>query len=63
MALRLLPRVLVDVQGEDLGTTFLGRRYNLPFGIAPMAEATSPSSRWTCLACNNWARAPMPGPA
>ena len=32
LALRLLPRVLVDVQGEDLGTTFLGRRYNLPFG-------------------------------
>ena len=36
LALRLLPRVLVDVQGEDIGTTFLGRRYNLPFGIAPM---------------------------
>jgi (S)-mandelate dehydrogenase len=35
-AVRLMPRVLVDVQGEDLGTTFLGRRYNLPFGIAPM---------------------------
>lgn len=36
LAMRLMPRVLADVQGEDLGTTFLGRRYNLPFGIAPM---------------------------
>ena len=36
LALRLNPRVLIDIQGEDLGRTFLGRRYNLPFGIAPM---------------------------
>lgn len=36
LALRLNTRVLIDIQGEDLGRSFLGRRYNLPFGIAPM---------------------------
>jgi L-lactate dehydrogenase (cytochrome) len=36
LGLRLMPRVLVDIQGEDLERSFLGRRYKLPFGIAPM---------------------------
>jgi L-lactate dehydrogenase (cytochrome) len=35
-ALRLMPRVLVDVARQDLGTTLFGRGWGLPFGIAPM---------------------------
>jgi L-lactate dehydrogenase (cytochrome) len=35
-ALRLMPRVLVDVDGAELGRNFLNRRWGLPFGIAPM---------------------------
>jgi len=31
-----MPRVLVDIDGGDLGKTLLGRRWGLPFGIAPM---------------------------
>lgn len=34
--LGLMPRVLVDVEPTDASTTFLGRRYGLPVGIAPM---------------------------
>ncbi|MGI9316353.1 MAG: alpha-hydroxy acid oxidase, partial [bacterium] len=34
--LRLMPRVLVNVDERDLSTQFLGREWNLPFGIAPM---------------------------
>jgi (S)-mandelate dehydrogenase len=36
LALRLMPRVLVDIEGSDLSTTLMGRRWSLPFGIAPM---------------------------
>lgn len=32
-----LPRFLVDVGRRDLSTTLLGRRYPVPFGIAPTA--------------------------
>jgi L-lactate dehydrogenase (cytochrome) len=31
-----VPRVLVDVAKRDLGVTLFGRRFALPFGIAPM---------------------------
>ena len=34
---RFLPRFLVDVGTRDLSTTVLGRRYPVPFGIAPTA--------------------------
>ena len=34
--LKLSPRVLADLQPPDLGTSFLGKPYSLPFGIAPM---------------------------
>lgn len=35
-ALRLMPRVLVDVTRQELGKTLFGRDWDLPFGIAPM---------------------------
>jgi (S)-mandelate dehydrogenase len=35
-ALRLMPRVLVDVVGIDPATTLFGRAMGAPFGIAPM---------------------------
>lgn len=35
-AIRLAPRVLGDVAGNDLGRTILGLPMGLPFGIAPM---------------------------
>ena len=34
--LRMTPRVLVNVAQRELGTPFLGRAWDLPFGIAPM---------------------------
>jgi L-lactate dehydrogenase (cytochrome) len=34
--IRLLPRVLVNVENRSLRKTFLGRDWGLPFGIAPM---------------------------
>jgi L-lactate dehydrogenase (cytochrome) len=34
--IKLSPRVLADLQSPDLGTSFLGKPYSLPFGIAPM---------------------------
>lgn len=34
--IRLMPRVLVEVDGGDLSKRFLGRRWGLPFGVAPM---------------------------
>ena len=34
--IKLAPRVLADLQAPDLGATFLGKPYSLPFGIAPM---------------------------
>ena len=33
---RLMPRVLVDIRQRKLAKTFLGRAWELPFGIAPM---------------------------
>lgn len=35
-AVRLMPRVLVDVSRQSLATGFLGVDHRLPFGIAPM---------------------------
>jgi L-lactate dehydrogenase (cytochrome) len=35
-ALRLQPRVLVNVEHRELKTNFLGRQWDVPFGIAPM---------------------------
>ncbi len=34
--LRLLPRVLVNVEGRNQKKTLLGRTWNQPFGVAPM---------------------------
>ena len=34
--LQLQPRVLVNVEGRVLSKSFLGRQWDLPFGIAPM---------------------------
>ena len=34
--IKLSPRVLADLQPPDLGTSFLGKLYAQPFGIAPM---------------------------
>ncbi|MFK7803451.1 MAG: alpha-hydroxy acid oxidase [Anaerolineae bacterium] len=34
--IHLQPRVLVNVDGRKLNTTFLGQNWGLPFGIAPM---------------------------
>ena len=34
--MRLLPRVLVNVEGRRLDKSLLGREWGLPFGIAPM---------------------------
>ena len=33
---KLLPRALVDVSERSLATSFIGKKFNLPFGIAPM---------------------------
>lgn len=33
---QFVPRLLIDTAGRDQSTTLLGRRYNHPFGIAPM---------------------------
>lgn len=35
-AIRLQPRVLINVEQRSLKKTFLGRKWGLPFGIAPM---------------------------
>lgn len=35
-AIQLQPRVLINVDGRKLNTTFLGQSWGLPFGIAPM---------------------------
>ena len=35
-AIRLLPRVLINVEERSLTKSFLGRDWGLPFGIAPM---------------------------
>lgn len=35
-ALRLQPRILANVENRELRTTFLGRQWDLPFGVAPM---------------------------
>ena len=34
--IELMPRVLVNVEARQAGCDFLGRRWGLPFGIAPM---------------------------
>jgi len=34
-----VPRVLVDISQRDMGVTLLGRRYDAPFGIAPLGLA------------------------
>ena len=34
--IKLAPRVLADLQAPDLATSFLGKLYAMPFGIAPM---------------------------
>lgn len=34
-----VPRVLVDITQRDMGVTLLGRRYDAPFGIAPLGLA------------------------
>jgi isopentenyl diphosphate isomerase/L-lactate dehydrogenase-like FMN-dependent dehydrogenase len=35
-ALKLMPRMLVNVEKVDLSTTFLGRKWNMPFATAPI---------------------------
>jgi (S)-mandelate dehydrogenase len=35
-AIKLKPRMLVNVEHRDLSTTLFGRRWNLPFGTAPI---------------------------
>jgi isopentenyl diphosphate isomerase/L-lactate dehydrogenase-like FMN-dependent dehydrogenase len=35
-ALKLMPRMLVNVENVDLSTTFLGRKWNMPFATAPI---------------------------
>ena len=35
-AIRLLPRMLVNTERLDLSTTFFGRKWNAPFGTAPI---------------------------
>ena len=35
-AIRLMPRVLIDVSSRNLVQNFLGKEYGLPLGIAPM---------------------------
>ena len=35
-ALKLVPRMLVNVEKVDLSTTFLGRKWNMPFATAPI---------------------------
>ncbi|NKB62306.1 MAG: alpha-hydroxy-acid oxidizing protein [Gammaproteobacteria bacterium] len=34
--IRLQPRVLINIENRNLKKTFLGRQWDLPFGIAPM---------------------------
>ena len=34
--IKLLPRALLDVGERDLSTSFMGKKFCLPFGIAPM---------------------------
>ncbi len=45
-AIRLMPRVLVNVEERSLAKSFLGRDWGLPFGIAPMGmcDLTWPGS-------------------
>jgi len=35
-ALKLMPRMLVNVEKIDLSTTFFGKKWNMPFGTAPI---------------------------
>jgi isopentenyl diphosphate isomerase/L-lactate dehydrogenase-like FMN-dependent dehydrogenase len=35
-AVKLMPRMLVNVEKVDLSTTFLGRKWNMPFATAPI---------------------------
>ncbi len=44
-AWRFVPRVLVDVSKRDLGCELFGRRYSVPFGIAPMGLCAMTGSR------------------
>ena len=37
-AARLMPRYLVDISKRDLSRELFGRRYDLPFGVAPMGN-------------------------
>ena len=37
--IRLLPRMLVNTETLDISTTFFGRKWNAPFGTAPIGRA------------------------
>lgn len=55
-----IPRVLVDVSRRDLGVTLLGRRYSVPFGIAPMGLAALSAYRGDLLLARAAAREQLP---
>jgi L-lactate dehydrogenase (cytochrome) len=55
-----VPRVLVDVSQRDLGVTLLGRRYSVPFGIAPMGLAALSAYRGDLVLAEAAARSNLP---
>ena len=55
-----IPRVLVDVSQRDLGVSLLGRRYEAPFGIAPMGPAALSAYRGDLVLAEAAAREGIP---
>ena len=56
----LVPRVLVDVSRRDTGVDLLGRRYDAPFGIAPMGLAALSAYRGDLVLARAAASANVP---
>ena len=55
-----VPRVLVDITGRDTGVTLFGRRYDAPFGIAPMGLAALSAYRGDLVLAEAAARENIP---
>lgn len=56
----LRPRILVDVSHRDTGVTLLGRRWDAPFGIAPMGLAALSAYRGDIALAGAAAQANVP---
>ena len=58
--IQFLPRVLVGVRQRTLECTLMGRRYALPFGIAPMGVCALTAYRGDLVLARSAARANIP---